>query len=114
MSAEMEVSADVQQDQDGVSAEMVNGDFEAEEDADALGELSKDLSLRPIRKARRHLGRQSPGKEVGPEGAAGPAKKTVQPVLAKNSRKSRDGRGRGLPKKGEHVDFVYVVCLHSE
>ncbi|XP_012934644.1 programmed cell death protein 4 [Aplysia californica] len=95
MSAAMEVSADVQ---DGVSEEMVNGDIE--EDADGLAELSKDLSSRPIRKAKRLLGRQSPGKEVAAEGAAGQAKKTLPPTLAKNSRKSRDGRGRGLPKKG--------------
>lgn len=97
MSAAMELGADVQ---DGVS-EIVNGEIQPEdEDADGLGELEKDLSSRPIRKAKRVLGRSSPGKEVGPDGAVGQAKKTINPTLAKNSKKSRDGRGRGLPKKG--------------
>lgn len=96
MAAEMEVGQDSLQD----GVDMVNGiEEDPSEGIDGLGELSsKDLSSRPIRKARRQLGRLSPGKEVGPEGAAAQVKKALP--LAKNSRKSRDGRGRGLPKKG--------------
>ena len=101
MSSEMEVGpADVQ---DG--AEMLNGDIDADEAADGLGELSNDIATRPIHKAKRTLGRRSPGKELGPVANRGDANKTV-PIQSKNSKKSRDGRGRGLPKKGLHV-----VCL---
>lgn len=85
--------------QDGVSDDLINGMEDGLEGVDGLGELSKDIASRPIRKAKRQLGRHSPGKEVGPDGAALQAKKTLP--LAKNSRKSRDGRGRGLPKKGK-------------
>ncbi|GFO14546.1 programmed cell death protein 4 [Plakobranchus ocellatus] len=94
MSSEMEVGADSVQD--GVS-NMVNGTDDNAEAADSIAELSGDLSSRPIRKAKRNLGK-SGGHELGPEGAAAQAKKALP--LSKNSRKSRDGRGRGLPKKG--------------
>lgn len=102
MSAEMEVVSESLQD--GVSVDMVNGIDD--ESIDGLRELSKDLSSRPIRKAKRQLGRLSPGKEVGPEGAAALIKKALP--LAKNSRKSRDGRGRGLPKKGLSSRAFYI------
>lgn len=95
----MEVTlADVQ---DGVSAAiMLNEDIDADDEAaDRLGELSKDMASRPIHKAKRTLGRRSPGKELGLGANRGDASKSV-PTLAKNSKKSRDGRGRGLPKKG--------------
>lgn len=92
----MDTSGNVQ---DGVCDDIVNGNIALEE-ADVLGELSNDISSRPIHKAKRLLGRRSPGKEIGPEGAAIPKGKVVPQSLAKNSKKSRDGRGRGLPKKG--------------
>uniref|UniRef100_A0A0B6YPD9 Programmed cell death protein 4 n=1 Tax=Arion vulgaris TaxID=1028688 RepID=A0A0B6YPD9_9EUPU len=99
MSAEMEFQFVSDSVQDGVSSEdLINGMDDGIESIDGLGELSNDISSRPIRKAKRQLGRHSPGKEVGPDGAAVLAKKALP--IAKNSRKSRDGRGRGLPKKG--------------
>ncbi|GFS07527.1 programmed cell death protein 4 [Elysia marginata] len=94
MSAEMEVVADSVQDGE---SNMVNGTEESAEAADSIAELSGDLSSRPIRKAKRNLSKQG-NHELGPEGAAVQTKKALP--LSKNSRKSRDGRGRGLPKKG--------------
>lgn len=93
MSGDNEVIADLQ---DG-AADMVNG--EIDESADGIGELSKDMASRPMRKAKRHLGRLSPGKDGVPDGTNLQTKKILP--LSKNSRKSRDGRGRGLPKKGK-------------
>ena len=91
--------------QDGVSDGIMNGDIEAEEEADGLAELSKDLASRPIHKAKRLLGRRSPGKETASDRQI---RRTTPPTQAKNSKKSRDGRGRGLPKKGKHV--VPLFC----
>lgn len=92
--------------QDGVSDRIMNGDIEADEEADGLAELSKDLASRPIHKAKRLLGRRSPGKEtVGQSDRH--IRRTTPPTQAKNSKKSRDGRGRGLPKKGKHVVFCF-------
>uniref|UniRef100_A0A0B7A9Z6 Programmed cell death protein 4 n=1 Tax=Arion vulgaris TaxID=1028688 RepID=A0A0B7A9Z6_9EUPU len=83
--------------QDGVVEDLAIGMEDSIESVDELGELSRSIASRPVRKAKRHLGRNSPGKEVGPNGVVVQTK--VLP-LTKNSRKSRDGRGRGLPKKG--------------
>lgn len=109
MSAEMEFGSEAVQD--GVSGDLVNGMDDSIESVDGLGELSKDIASRPIRKAKRQLGRHSPGKEVGPDGAAVQTKKTLP--LAKNSRKSRNGRGRGLPKKGKDVILLSVFCYRT-
>lgn len=98
MSGDNEVIADMQ---DGAAdIDIANG--EVDEGADGLGELAGDMASRPMRKAKRQLGRSSPGKEVGivPDGVSNLPSKKVLP-LSKNSRKSRDGRGRGLPKKGK-------------
>ena len=103
----MEVVADSVQD--GVS-NMVNGIDENVEAADSIAELTGDISSRPIRKAKRNLGKVG-NHELGPEGAAAQVKKALP--LSKNSRKSRDGRGRGLPKKGKHVVvFLFINLVH--
>lgn len=70
-----------------------------EDGEDGEAEITKDLASRPIRKAKRQLGKRSPGKEIGLDGALVQIKKLP---LMKNSRKSRNGRGRGLPKKGKY------------
>ena len=113
MSAEMDTSSNVQ---DGDRDDLVNGNVALEEEADVLGELSSDISSRPIHKAKRLLGRRSPGKEIGPEGAARQKAKAISQSLTKNSKKSRDGRGRGLPKKGKargHVCYCKYVDSHD-
>ena len=99
----MEVGTDSVQDGE---TNMVNGAEDSAEAADSIAELSGDLSSRPIRKAKRNLGKTG-NHELGSEGAAAQAKKALP--LSKNSRKSRDGRGRGLPKKGKHV-VVFLFC----
>ena len=96
--------------QDGASEDVIgNGDIAAGEEADGLGELEKDLSSRPMHRAKRTLGRRSPGKEIGPIIETGLNKNPIPSNLSKNSKKSRDGRGRGLPKKGEHVVLFVVI-----
>ncbi|KAL8615438.1 hypothetical protein ACOMHN_036258 [Nucella lapillus] len=54
---------------------------------------------RPVRKAKRFLTRQSSGGDGASSNICQVTKK-VPLALNKNSRKSRDGKGRGLPKKG--------------
>ena len=99
--------------QDGVSNDVVNengdGDIAVGEEADGLGELEKDLSSRPMHKAKRVLGRRSPGKDLGPAISVGQNKNSIPSNVSKNSKKSRDGRGRGLPKKGEHMVLFVVI-----
>lgn len=90
--------------QDGaeVTDVTMNGDEALNEDAE-IGLETDNIEDRPIRKAKRHLVRQTSGSggtgESSTNNNAQTAAKKVIP-FSKNSRKSRDGRGRGLPKKG--------------
>ncbi|XP_076460642.1 programmed cell death protein 4-like [Babylonia areolata] len=81
--------------QDGEMAEDMNGD-------DSVGDVdggtgTDSVGDRPMRKAKRLLTRQSSGGDGSNTSSAQLNKKIP---FNKNSRKSRDGRGRGLPKKG--------------
>ncbi|XP_076436179.1 programmed cell death protein 4-like [Babylonia areolata] len=84
--------------QDGVATDVtMNGEDELLElddnpEADSLGEE------RQVMKAKRMLTRQSSGGDSSSNNNTQANKKLL--VFSKNSRKSRDGRGRGLPKKG--------------
>jgi hypothetical protein len=87
----------------------MNGDEELNEDEEAEGELADSIGDRPVRKAKRQLARQTSGGESSTNNNAQTAAKKVVP-FSKNSRKSRDGRGRGLPKKG----LPYLLCVQRE
>lgn len=76
----------------------MNGDELFNEEAE-LSLETDNIEGRPIRKAKRLLSRQTSGGESSTNNNAQTAAKKVIP-FSKNSRKSRDGRGRGLPKKG--------------
>lgn len=90
MSADMENVSEPVQLQDGESTDVaMNGEVEVIPES----ETAED---RPVRKAKRQLSRQRSGSDSSNNNAA--VKKALP--NSKNSRKSRDGRGRGLPKKG--------------
>ena len=80
-------------------SEMQNGEVDLEENGnDDLSEI-KELQdpskpVRIINKAKRFHRSNSGGDAPSNSSSA-------MPLLAKNSRKSRDGRGRGVPKKGQ-------------
>ncbi|XP_071090513.1 programmed cell death protein 4-like [Haliotis cracherodii] len=93
-----------------VSVPMHNGNIQhGESGADVIengnellnGSEPSEVPARIIRKAKRLI-RRSPGKETGAKEIvtviSGNANKRLP--LSKNSRKSRNGRGRGEPKKG--------------
>lgn len=90
-------SASANRIQDGVATDVtMNGD-------DSLNEgdynpETDNVDDRPIRKAKRLLTRQTSGGDSSSNNNAQTNKKLL--LFSKNSRKSRDGRGRGLPKKG--------------
>ncbi|KAL5022139.1 hypothetical protein ScPMuIL_001294 [Solemya velum] len=78
----------------------LNGNTSRDESLDAFG-MMKDSS-RIIKKAKRPS-KQSPGRDVsdGEEAINGVATNLQASIaFTKNSRKSRNARGRGLPKKG--------------
>lgn len=94
-----------------VSVPMHNGNIQhGESGADVIengnellnGSEPSEVPARIIRKAKRLI-RRSPGKETGAKEIvtviSGNANKRLP--LSKNSRKSRNGRGRGEPKKGQ-------------
>ena len=78
---------------------------EMNEDVDAINGLEDPAKpIRLIRKAKR-LHRANSGGDATPVNG-----QTVEKIPAlKNSRKSRDGRGRGEPKKGMSVWVIFVV-----
>ncbi|KAK7109895.1 programmed cell death protein 4-like [Littorina saxatilis] len=83
--------------QDGVPTDVtMNGDDLLIEEE--LNTETGQLGDRPVRKARRQLSRQTSGGDGTSNSNAQTTKKVV--LFNKNSRKSRDGRGRGMPKKG--------------
>lgn len=90
-------SVSVDRIQDGVTTDVtMNGDDTLNE-----GEYNPEtdnIGDRPMRKAKRLLTRQTSGGDSTGNNNAQTNKKLL--LFSKNSRKSRDGRGRGLPKKG--------------
>ena len=85
--------------QDGVVPDVVmNGDDSLIDAEDPETDIIAD---RPVRKAKRLLSRQSSSGDSTANNNAQLNKKVL--VCSKNSRKSRDGRGRGLPKKGSYL-----------
>lgn len=86
----------------------LNGNTSRDESLDAFG-MMKDSS-RIIKKAKRPS-KQSPGRDVsdGEEAINGVATNLQASIaFTKNSRKSRNARGRGLPKKGENYSYLSV------
>ena len=79
--------------QDGVELADVSMNGDEANESDNVGD-------RPIRKAKRLLTRQTSGGDNASNNNTQQATKKLLP-FSKNSRKSRDGRGRGLPKKGK-------------
>ena len=78
---------------------MQNGEVDLEangnEDLSEMKELQDPSKpVRIISKAKR-FHRSNSGGDAPSNGSS------AAPLLAKNSRKSRDGRGRGVPKKGQ-------------
>lgn len=86
----------------------VNGNTSRDESLDVFG-MMKDQH-RVIKKAKRPS-KQSPGREtpVGEEPTNGLAPNLQASIaFTKNSRKSRNARGRGLPKKGKKYLYCYM------
>lgn len=90
-------SASADRIQDGVSTDVtMNGEDALNEDE--YNPETDNIQDRPMRKAKRLLTRQTSGGDNTSNNNAQANKKLL--LFSKNSRKSRDGRGRGLPKKG--------------
>lgn len=83
--------------QDGVATQPADVTMNGEDDFEDSPETDS-VEDRQVRKAKRLLTRQTSGGDSSSNNNAQVNKKLL--VLSKNSRKSRDGRGRGLPKKG--------------
>ena len=94
-----------------VESTVQNGEVDMEEaNASDLSEI-KELEdpgkpIRLVNKAKR-FHRSNSGGDASANGHAGVA------ALAKNSRKSRDGRGRGDPKKGQHIKTCTIAAKSS-
>lgn len=73
---------------------VIEGGVELEEEVD-----NTEQAIRNARKVKR-IHRSSSGSESSNSNHAVEKNLAVPPAVRKNSRKSRDGRGRGLPKKG--------------
>ncbi|XP_048745051.2 programmed cell death protein 4-like [Ostrea edulis] len=73
---------------------VIEGGVELEEEVD-----NTEQATRNARKVKR-IHRSSSGSESSNSNHAVEKNLAVPPAVRKNSRKSRDGRGRGLPKKG--------------
>lgn len=108
MTTEVEVS---------IAEKLQNGDVEVSEEVNG-NEFNEDLNasdshspgVRIIRKAKRfHRQNSGSNSEVlnGETTNANNAKQAL--AVSKNSRKSRDGRGRGLPKKG----LYNIAAMHA-
>ena len=91
--------------QDGVPLE-VNGNII---DQDFNPENSNERTVRIIKKAKRHIKQR-----VATNGNDAVIITTENKRLpfSKNSRKSRNGRGRGLPKKGMLFTTTSLICRH--
>lgn len=90
-------------------AVLQNGVMDVPEDMEMTGDVDPINGLedpakpiRLIRKAKR-IGRTNSGGDASSNGT--PAQGLL---VAKNSRKSRDGRGRGDPKKGKYLNVVAI------
>lgn len=95
--------------QDGVPTDVtMNGDDLLIEEE--LNTETGQLGDRPVRKARRQLSRQTSGGDGTSNSNAQTTKKVV--LFNKNSRKSRDGRGRGMPKKGLLYFSSLQLCVY--
>ncbi|KAL8603229.1 hypothetical protein ACOMHN_046235 [Nucella lapillus] len=83
--------------QDGVATDVTMNGEEEMVDLEENPE-TENIEQRQVRKAKRLLTRQTSGGDSSSNNNANANKKLL--VFSKNSRKSRDGKGRGLPKKG--------------
>ena len=93
--------------QDGVATDVTMNGEDAPVPSEDVTETD-NAEDRPVRKAKRQLARQMSGGDSSSNNNAQANKKLL--VFSKNSRKSRDGRGRGLPKKGL-LDFPKALLL---
>lgn len=88
----------------------MNGNIGEEDMVSSIDSPTKEIRI--IRKAKR-LHRQNSGEGKIENGPKIPFNnKTAVPTL-KNSRKSRDGKGRGLAKKGSILLILSTAVVHS-
>ena len=94
--------------QDG---DMANGSMlDGEESSDNMA----FKEARPMHKAKRHFKQTFKTEEVNGLVLTSPVKEDAPSLAAaKNSKKSRMGRGRGLPKKGTISTFYFSFTFNS-
>lgn len=85
-----------------VESDEMNGNVGEEDMVSSIDSPTKEIRI--IRKAKR-LHRQNSGEGKPENGSVPFNNKSIIPT-SKNSRKSRDGKGRGLLKKGNYM-FLY-------
>ncbi len=113
MSMKIEGQSGLHGHETGQDGELVNGNLLFSKESTENAPVKE---ARVIKKARRYI-RTSPRKSESDDNESVPllngAQLGAQLALQKNSRKSRNGHGRGLPKKGEFCCSVVKHCLQS-